>query len=75
MSQDITIEHNGVITNLGPVESVRVGDAGYVLVHAANGAVVSLPFWAIDGIDHLARCGACHRIAPLVLGECPDCRH
>ena len=75
MSQDITIEHDGVTMVLGPPESVKVGVAGGIEVHAVNGAVVRLPSWVVNGIDHLARCGAFHRIAPLVMGECPDCRH
>ena len=34
------------------------------------------PFWfAVDRPPPVSACGACGREAPLVWGECPDCRH
>lgn len=75
MNQDITIVRDCATMNLGPVESVTVGQTGSVLVQSASGAVIMLPSWVIEGIDGLARCNACHRIAHLRLSECPDYRH
>lgn len=75
MSQDVTVEREGVTMNLGPVESVKAGQAGGVLVRTARGTVVTLPLWAIEGIDRLARCAVCQRIAPPADDECPDCGH
>ena len=54
----------GMIT--GPPVEITPGEDFVVKVFEPPGPALHVP----SGV-----CGACQRVAPLVGGECPDCRH